>query len=257
MNRRIITAAIIGILLMMSGSTIAVVTTTAETDEEPSHSVTTGRNPEMPVSGRDEFMNRAPIAPPVAIETAIGKGLAAVSKYRIRSGDTLGKIAKAWHISISKLACRNGIANPNVIYPGKWIYKNARKCKPVAATNVQRTVPAPRSNSNVESVIQFAISQVGEPYVYGAAGPDSWDCSGLVMVAFQQIGISLPHYTGEMINHGTPVSQSEMRRGDIVFPSSGHVGIYLGDGQYVNAPQPGESVKVANVYAFYAARRIV
>jgi cell wall-associated NlpC family hydrolase len=106
-------------------------------------------------------------------------------------------------------------------------------------------------------VVTFAKAQVGKPYVYGAAGPGSYDCSGLTMRAYEQVGISLGHYTGEQLQRGRPVGRGELRPGDLVFPSSEHVGIYIGDGMMIHAPKPGDHVKVGSVYAFYTARRLL
>jgi len=112
------------------------------------------------------------------------------------------------------------------------------------------------ASNSINTVIQFALAQRGKPYRWGAAGPSSYDCSGLVVAAFSKIGMRLPHYTGALIRLGKALSRSALQPGDLVFPSSHHVGIYLGNNQYVNAPQPGEVVKVSSVYAFYAARRL-
>jgi cell wall-associated NlpC family hydrolase len=117
--------------------------------------------------------------------------------------------------------------------------------------------PPVRATSSIESVIQFAMAQRGKPYKWAAAGPNSYDCSGLVMVAFAKIGIKLPHYTKTMVGYGKAVSRGALQRGDIVFPSNHHVAIYLGDGMMIHAPQTGDVVKVSKVYAFYAGRRLV
>lgn len=133
--------------------------------------------------------------------------------------------------------------------------KHLKTKTPVKAEPVPQVAPSP--NSHVETAIAFALAQLGKPYVYGAAGPRAYDCSGLVMVAFSKIGLRLPHFTGALIKLGSGVSKAAMQRGDIVFPQSGHVGIYLGGGMMVHAPQSGDVVKVSKVYAFYAARRLV
>lgn len=128
---------------------------------------------------------------------------------------------------------------------------------------VPREIPASESESQhakpspIEIAIGFALAQVGKRYVFGASGPNSFDCSGLVMRAFERIGINLPHYTGTMLGYGRRVNQSEMIRGDIVFPSSSHVGIYLGNGEYVAASNPRTGIKVSKLYSFYAARRLL
>jgi cell wall-associated NlpC family hydrolase len=116
---------------------------------------------------------------------------------------------------------------------------------------------APAVISKVEVIIQFALAQQGDPYVWAKAGPNAYDCSGLVLRAYSQVGINLPHYTGTMINKGSKVSRANLQRGDIIFPTSGHVGIYLGNGQMIHASSGKGKVVVAPMYSFYAARRLV
>lgn len=122
-----------------------------------------------------------------------------------------------------------------------------------ATRNPATPLPAPK----IEIVIQFALAQQGDRYRFGAAGPNAYDCSGLVMAAFAQVGVRLPHFTGTMISHGTRVTQRAMQRGDIVFLSDHHVAIYLGGGMMVAASSGKGHIVVQRVYAFYTARRIL
>jgi cell wall-associated NlpC family hydrolase len=94
--------------------------------------------------------------------------------------------------------------------------------------------------------VKFALGQVGKPYVYGAAGPGSYDCSGLTMAAYATAGISLPHSAAQQYNYGHHVSASQLKPGDLMFYYSpiGHVTIYIGDNLMVSAPQDGEDVSV-------------
>lgn len=94
--------------------------------------------------------------------------------------------------------------------------------------------------------VNFALAQVGKPYVFGAAGPGSYDCSGLTMAAWRAGGVSLPHLAASQFNYGTHVTANQLQPGDLVFLYSpiGHVSMYIGGGQLVSAPQPGENVKV-------------
>jgi peptidoglycan DL-endopeptidase CwlO len=99
------------------------------------------------------------------------------------------------------------------------------------------------------AAVDFAMAQVGEAYVYGAAGPDSWDCSGLTMKAWAAAGVSLPHSSSGQMSSGTPVSRDQLQPGDLVFyyePVS-HVGIYIGNGQLVHAANPSTGVEVTSV----------
>lgn len=99
------------------------------------------------------------------------------------------------------------------------------------------------------TVIQAALSRIGSPYSWGAAGPSSFDCSGLVMWAFQHAGISLPHSSQAMARGGQAVSADSMQPGDVVtyYSDASHVGIYIGDGMMVHASTYGTPVKVAPV----------
>ncbi|MFF5208421.1 NlpC/P60 family protein [Streptosporangium sp. NPDC000396] len=96
---------------------------------------------------------------------------------------------------------------------------------------------------------RWALTQQLKPYVWGAEGPNSFDCSGLVMWAYQKVGISLPHYTGDQWTAGTHISKSELRPGDLVFFYSDlhHVGIYIGAGLMVHAPQTGDVIHIASI----------
>lgn len=109
----------------------------------------------------------------------------------------------------------------------------------------------------IEKVISWTLAQQGKRYVFGSAGPNSFDCSGLVMQAFAKVGIQLPHYTGTMVGYGKKVSKTDLRRGDILFPTAGHVVLYLGNGMQVGASSSKGKVVVQKVYGFYAARRLV
>lgn len=104
-------------------------------------------------------------------------------------------------------------------------------------------------NGKAAQAARWALTQQLKPYVWGAEGPSSYDCSGLVMAAFQRVGISLPHYTGDQWTAGRHISKSELRPGDLVFFYSDlhHVGIYLGGGMMVHAPRTGDVVRVASI----------
>jgi cell wall-associated NlpC family hydrolase len=116
--------------------------------------------------------------------------------------------------------------------------------------------------SQYGGVVGIAMRYLGTPYVWGGASPGGFDCSGLVMYAYAQMGISLPHYTGAQWNVGVPVSRSDLQPGDLVFfYGLGHVGIYIGGGQFIHAPHTGDVVKISSLSGSYAssydgARRI-
>lgn len=115
------------------------------------------------------------------------------------------------------------------------------------ATSPAATVAA-ASSSKVDRLITFLKSQLGKPYVYGATGPDSYDCSGLTQVAFGTVGVSLPRTSQEQSTVGTPVSTSALQPGDLIFwggeGSAYHVGVFIGNGQYLDAANPSTPVAI-------------
>jgi peptidoglycan DL-endopeptidase CwlO len=118
----------------------------------------------------------------------------------------------------------------------------------------------PTGDSIGVQALRYALTKVGDPYVWGAAGPSAFDCSGLVMWAYAQVGISLEHFTGFQWNEGVHIPRSQLRPGDLVFffPDIGHVGLYVGNGMMVDAPTFGQPVQVQPVFwsAYVGAVRI-
>ncbi len=129
--------------------------------------------------------------------------------------------------------------------------------KPAAAERVQRSLARKPQPSKVERVIAFALKQQGKPYRWNQVGPRGFDCSGLVVASFASIGMKLPHYTGDLRKLGIRVSKSQMHRGDLIFPASNHVGIYLGGNKMVVASSGKGKIIIQTVYAFYTARRLL
>jgi cell wall-associated NlpC family hydrolase len=104
------------------------------------------------------------------------------------------------------------------------------------------------------AAVRVAEQQIGKPYVWGGAGPDSFDCSGLVMWSYDQVGVHLDHWTGDQWNEGAHVSRAQLRPGDLVFfayntsdPATiHHVGMYIGNGEMVEAPYTGANVRISS-----------
>jgi peptidoglycan DL-endopeptidase CwlO len=107
-------------------------------------------------------------------------------------------------------------------------------------------VSAPPASGRAQAAVSYALAQLGDPYVYGAAGPDAFDCSGLTMAAWAAAGVAIPHSASMQVSSGTPVSISELMPGDLVFYYSpiSHVGMYIGNGQVVHAPHTGSVVQI-------------
>ncbi len=114
------------------------------------------------------------------------------------------------------------------------------------------------SAGKAQAILNEAYAQLGKPYVWGATGTGSFDCSGFTQFVYENAaGIDITRTTYSQIGEGQPVNQDQLQPGDLVFPHAGHVGIYVGNGQMIHAPQTGDVVKVSPVYNFYAARRIL
>jgi cell wall-associated NlpC family hydrolase len=122
------------------------------------------------------------------------------------------------------------------------------------------SIPLPPGSSTAAAAANAAMSKIGSPYVWAASGPNSFDCSGLVVWAFAQAGRSgMPHSTYSLVGMGVNVPLDQLQVGDLVFPSGdGHVGIYVGGGSFVHAPHTGDVVKVTSMssYTMDHARRL-
>ena len=139
-----------------------------------------------------------------------------------------------------------------------------------AAAAIPAHVPAPTPSGDAPTVstgtgvgaqaLAIAQGKIGRPYVWGAAGPNAFDCSGLVMWAFKQAGVSLPRTSAAQSQAGTAVSKTQLQPGDLVFFYSpvSHVGIYMGDGKVLDATQSGEPVQISDMayMPFHNARRV-
>jgi cell wall-associated NlpC family hydrolase len=127
-------------------------------------------------------------------------------------------------------------------------------------TGTYPTISIPTANTVGAQALQAALTKVGDPYVWGAAGPGGFDCSGLVVWAFAQEGIALPHYTGDLWNAGLHVARNDLEPGDLVFffADISHVGIYVGNGLMIDAPDFGVPVHVEPLFwsAYDGAVRI-
>ena len=110
-----------------------------------------------------------------------------------------------------------------------------------------------------QDIVNYAYNFLGRPYVWGAVGPDTFDCSGFTSYVYRHCaGIEITRTTYTQINVGVPVSYNNMQPGDLVFTyNNEHVGIYVGSGMYINATYPGSTIRVTPVTNFYAARRIL
>ncbi|MET8075051.1 NlpC/P60 family protein [Streptomyces sp. NPDC005303] len=128
----------------------------------------------------------------------------------------------------------------------------AEKAAQETAAPQQSTSTAPDSSyaTKAAKALAFARAQIGKPYVWGATGPDSYDCSGLTQAAWKAAGVDLPRVTYDQVNAGTTVSLADAQPGDLVFfyDDISHVGLYIGNGMMIHAPKPGAYVREESIY---------
>lgn len=139
--------------------------------------------------------------------------------------------------------------------PKKKILKNSDKQKKYLSRGDYKS-----DESLGNRAVSLAYNFLGVPYVYGAEGPNAFDCSGLTKYVYGKLGYSLPHYTGSQWNIGSHVKdRNSLLPGDLVFfntcGSISHVGIYVGDGEFIHAPRRGKTVEVASLNNSYYSSR--
>lgn len=192
----------------------------------------------------------------------------------VKPGDTLGVIASAHKATWQQLATLNKstVHDPNVIYVGQKIVVRGKAApattKPAtskAPAGSKQAAPAPApaaavtSSNKGSSVVAYAKAQLGKPYVWGGAGPNAFDCSGLTMQALKSVGVNLPHNTTMQMTHGVSVAKANLALGDVVFYyDGGHAAIYAGNDMVIHAPTSGQTVQYAslNSMPYYSARRL-
>ncbi|MEU7300667.1 NlpC/P60 family protein [Streptomyces sp. NPDC007206] len=167
------------------------------------------------------------------------------AELRLQKKTVTGKLTEARRL-LARLTPRERteVAGAGGTGPGR-----ASRSASDARAALEQAGSASAPNARAAEAIAYAYAKLGSPYVWGAAGPNAFDCSGLVQAAYRSAGISLPRTTYAQINAGRRVSRSELRPGDLVFYYSGvsHVGIYVGDGQIIHAPNPSAPVRLAPV----------
>lgn len=174
---------------------------------------------------------------------ATGKTLKAGSSYKVTS-QAIDPSGNQWY----KVGTNQWIEAKNVTLTTK---KTTKK-KTTTKKTVSQAATATTTTSAAKKVISLAKKQVGKPYVYGASGPSSFDCSGLTSYVYSNaVGKNIGRTTYVQLNAGKRVSVSNLKPGDLVFWGNYHVGIYLGNNQYIHAPQPGQNVTTATISSYF------
>ena len=161
--------------------------------------------------------------------------------YKVQAGDSLIAISSKAKVSLDALLRVNNFTKSSVIHPGQII---------------NLPIGAATPSTRVQTMIAFAKAQVGKPYLFGSAGPGSYDCSGLVRASFAKIGVSVPHQSRALAVLGTAVDwrNSPIQAGDLIFTFSGgdtsqigHVAIAISATEMVEALSPGKNVSIARI----------
>jgi peptidoglycan endopeptidase LytE len=217
-----------------------------------------GQTIKLPDSVKVATSTMSSSSSPTSSNVAVG------GSYTVKAGDSLSLIASRSSVTLNALLAVNGFQRTTVILPGQTI------ALPAGATSTNTSSnSSSASDAKVSKVLDFVRAQVGKPYRFGAAGPDAYDCSGLVRAAFRQIGVTLPHSSLEQSKRGTAVDwrTEEIRPGDLVFTFSSsnptqisHVGIAISDTQWIEAPFTGADVRITRLPSdsrIQAVRRVV
>ncbi|GAA3481700.1 LysM peptidoglycan-binding domain-containing C40 family peptidase [Streptomyces yanii] len=238
--------------------------------------------PSQPSSGTSHSVTLQPDAPvtpktttpdpttPKSPQKKEPKPAAKRSTITLKPGDTLYALARTHHTTVKTLQRLNGLGSSTLIYAGYGLRVPAAAASSAAAFSVSggsRSVPAPSAklatkptkpakgskNSAAKPapdvVVAFAQAQLGKPYRWGGTGPISFDCSGLVMRAWEKAGVKLPRTTWGQIKAGRATTRSALVPGDLVITSGGgHVQLYIGNGKVIHAPRPGTTITVSPLY---------
>ena len=196
------------------------------------------------------------------------------SDYVVQAGDALASIARRHGVSLGELVRANGMSMTSLILPGQRL-QVPPATRPIPTSQATPTTttsesgaatpsrPAPMAtpptttqDGSLEALLSYATAQVGVPYRFFSAGPDTFDCSGLVVAAFRQIGVSVPHQSRALARMGGSVDwkTESIAAGDLVFTSSvndpeliTHVAIALDSRRWVNAIGPGKTVTIGSI----------
>ena len=153
----------------------------------------------------------------------------------VAPGDTLSRLAQRYGTTVEALQELNGLGTSTIIYAGATLRI------PDTGSRI-----AGSAGASPAAAITFARAQLGKPYIWGGAGSAGYDCSGLVMRAWEAGGVSLPRTTYAQVNAGTRITRDELAPGDLIFTNAdGHVELYIGGGHIIQAPHTGSFVQVS------------
>ncbi|MGW0791665.1 NlpC/P60 family protein [Streptomyces sp. NPDC002911] len=209
-------------------------------------------------SDPDEYLERASYEDRASDRQAgalngVRRQISDIAQLRARAQDELAVLtSRRAELKKHKDAVRTKLADARKLLATLTAGQRAAYARSADATHGGSAVPrggVAAPNARAAQAVAFAYGALGKPYVWGATGPASFDCSGLTQAAWRDAGVSLPRTTYTQINTGRRVSRSELAPGDLVFfyPGVTHVGLYIGGGRMIHAPRPGAPVRIAPI----------
>ncbi|MFE1950574.1 NlpC/P60 family protein [Streptomyces sp. NPDC059524] len=206
----------------------------------------------------DRYLDRAALAEragtrQAASITRVRKELRAIDQLRQRADGELGRLkARRAELERQKKTVTRKLAEARRLLDRLTPAERepaADRASRSAPRDTTASAPAKATNSRTAAAISYAYGALGKPYVWGATGPSAYDCSGLTQAAYRAAGVSLPRTTYSQINAGRRVARSQLQPGDLVFFYSGisHVGLYIGGGKMIHAPNPSAPIRIAPI----------
>ena len=178
-----------------------------------------------------EQENGEKVSQVTSAQTAANEALLAASQEAAQASKLTAAMAK----KVAQIQAKENVLNSSVYKQALTIFQQ---------TGNYPTLPVVGNTIGAQA-LRFALAKLGDEYVWGAAGPDTFDCSGLVMWAYEHVGISLEHFTGDQWNEGQHIPLSSLQPGNLIFMYSlDHVGMYVGNGMMVDAPSTGQVVQI-------------
>lgn len=161
--------------------------------------------------------------------------------------------------AIRRRAARLRAQQAHVLAARRRARRHRSRWRPLSYRMLHRGLPAglrlPPANTRAGIAVRAALSRLGRPYVWGATGPDTFDCSGLTQWSYARAGVHLDRTTYQQIYDGIPIARAHIRPGDLVFPSTGHVQLAIGNNLVVEAPHSGATVQISPLGAGVHIRR--
>lgn len=186
--------------------------------------------------------------------------ISAVKQNKVKADLAVNTTSQSVEIKTASIKSNVVIVVPDRTPATKSATKSKNSTGTTSSKSNNNNLDLGRGGSARTDVVSFALQFVGRPYVWGASGPNAFDCSGFTAYVYSKFGVHLDHYTVSQYNTGQAVSRGNLVPGDLVFFNTyqpiGHVGIYIGGGQYVHAASSRTGVIVSELGSYAGARRV-